>query len=269
MQKALFVFILCVASVLSLTRAPNQQAPSPSLQKRAACSTYKLTNNGGTVIGSGAKVFFIYTGEAIDSDIQSALSSMVKDMSGSPYLTLLKQYSVSSSISYSGSATLPIALNTQLSSADLLTKLTGLFNAGTIAFDPTTLYYFILSCDLVVSDIGGSCSVWCGFHSSLTFNNSLGYYAVNADCSDCYFTNSPHTKPAKETKVASHEIIEWLTDPLGSAWLDSTGFEIGDICNNNAAPATWNGNTYYVNPVFDDATQTCIVTPGGTTYSCY
>lgn len=35
------------------------------------------------------------------------------------------------------------------------------------------------------------------------------------------------------TNVTSHENIEAITDPLGNAWYDASGNEIGDKCNFN------------------------------------
>jgi hypothetical protein len=37
----------------------------------------------------------------------------------------------------------------------------------------------------------------------------------------------------------SHEIMEAATDPLGNAWFDSSGNEIGDLCGFNFGPNTW------------------------------
>lgn len=46
--------------------------------------------------------------------------------------------------------------------------------------------------------------------------------------------------------VATHEIIEAITDPLGNAWYDSSGNEIGDKC-------AWNfGSNVYSNPASNE-----------------
>ena len=44
---------------------------------------------------------------------------------------------------------------------------------------------------------------------------------------------SPNGNPDADTIISttSHEVSESITDPEGSAWFDSSGFEIGDECN--------------------------------------
>ena len=40
-----------------------------------------------------------------------------------------------------------------------------------------------------------------------------------------------HAGADDELNVTSHENIETITDPLGTAWYDASGQEIGDKCN--------------------------------------
>jgi hypothetical protein len=115
---------------------------------------------------------------------------------------------------------------------------------------------------------------FCGYHWSFQNAGQTITYAVLADTSiDCngacgsaadYFDNA--------TMVASHEIVEAVTDPLGGVndyplgWYDSTGngAEIGDLCNLQPAliPTGFGSGQrsgFTVQKEFDNASGNCIL----------
>ncbi|HET7209942.1 MAG TPA: hypothetical protein VFI95_25440 [Terriglobales bacterium] len=78
---------------------------------------------------------------------------------------------------------------------------------------------------------------YCAYHSS--FVNGSGQTVIYGnepfgDTNVCQATGapSPNGNPAADAAAtaASHELTEAITDPLGNAWFDSSGFEIGDEC---------------------------------------
>lgn len=80
---------------------------------------------------------------------------------------------------------------------------------------------------------GGQHFDYCAYHSSSGSGSSTLLYAVMpyAYVSGCNSGQSPNGDPADSTvNVTSHENIETITDPLGTAWFDSSGEEIGDKC---------------------------------------
>jgi hypothetical protein len=85
---------------------------------------------------------------------------------------------------------------------------------------------------------GQSCSAFQGYHNYFTFQGVNVVYAVIADCG-----GSAPLQPIEE--IASHEMIEACSDPhprgsgpptayaiadIRSAWGDSLGGEVGDLC---------------------------------------
>ena len=73
-----------------------------------------------------------------------------------------------------------------------------------------------------------------------------------------------------EASIASHEQLEAVTDPLLSAWWDSSGMEIGDKCAYDTTGSTldggiadelWGGHFYAVQTEYDNASASCL--PGG------
>jgi len=89
---------------------------------------------------------------------------------------------------------------------------------------------------------------YCAYHSSFSFGGQTVIYA-----------NIPYGEPARcqaggqttpnqvngdiAANVATHEIMEAATDPLGDAWFDSSGNENGDLCNFNFGVNTWGTGT--------------------------
>ncbi|MDQ6834811.1 MAG: hypothetical protein M3016_01350 [Actinomycetota bacterium] len=86
---------------------------------------------------------------------------------------------------------------------------------------------------------GSQCStnVYCAYHSSLGSGPSSTLYAnmPYAGVPGCESGQYPNGNVAADSvlNVTSHENIEGITDPLGNAWYDSRGNEIGDKCNFN------------------------------------
>ena len=78
-------------------------------------------------------------------------------------------------------------------------------------------------------------TVYCAYHSSVGSGSSTILYANMPydGVSGCESGESPNGNTAadSELNVTSHENIEAITDPLGTAWYDSSGQEIGDKCN--------------------------------------
>jgi hypothetical protein len=83
---------------------------------------------------------------------------------------------------------------------------------------------------------------YCGYHSAFTatVNNARG----NVIYANIPYGNPSGCKLSSQTtpndvyadiaaNVASHELIEIVTDPYGNAWFDASGNEIGDKCNFN------------------------------------
>lgn len=67
--------------------------------------------------------------------------------------------------------------------------------------------------------------------------------------------------------ISTHELTEAITDPKLNAWFDSSGNEIGDLCNFVYGPFTWdsamanqswNNNFYVVQEEFDNHTGACV-----------
>lgn len=126
--------------------------------------------------------------------------------------------------------------------------------------------------------LGGaaSCQVFCAYHGTIANAGGQGeiYYGVHPDFqpgSGCEFgCGAAATQFGNYTQVASHELIETMTDPeVGLAtvfgpplaWADFVFSEIGDICNDqNGQVVGGDGVTYDVQTEFSNSVNDCIVT---------
>jgi hypothetical protein len=124
---------------------------------------------------------------------------------------------------------------------------------------------------------GGSVSCHAGgfaaYHGTIANAGGLGevYYGVQPDFqagSGCDTGTGSGTRAQNEMSVASHELVETVTDPevgigtvIGAplAWYNSAFGEIGDICNaQQGSIVGGDGFTYTVQQQFDNVSNTCV-----------
>jgi hypothetical protein len=127
-----------------------------------------------------------------------------------------------------------------------------------------------------VASVECSGTIYCAYHSSFTSGSSTILYANMPydGVSGCESGEAPNgdTGGDSELNVTSHENIETLTDPLGTAWFDSSGNEIGDKCNftfgsplGGAPGAQYNEQLstgdYYLQEEWSNAVAGCVQRP--------
>jgi hypothetical protein len=119
-----------------------------------------------------------------------------------------------------------------------------------------------------------SCDAWCGDHEGVqTEKYGNIYYAMMPDLGGncqfgCDFAGSSFDSL---TVIASHEMIEAVTDPLcpnlndnpafPAGWMAQDQNEIGDLCTGGTASLTTNKTTYTVQTEWDESISGC---KGGT-----
>jgi uncharacterized membrane protein len=145
--------------------------------------------------------------------------------------------------------------------------------------NPNTYYAIYFPSGITITQGGFSSCVsggFCSYHGTIA--NALGfgevYYGVHPDMgasSGCATGCGNDPTPFNNyTVVASHELMETITDPeVGLAvaaapplaWYDGNNGEVADICN--GIPDTVTGSdavVYHVQQVFSNALQACIAT---------
>lgn len=121
---------------------------------------------------------------------------------------------------------------------------------------------------------GSSCSftTFCAYHSNFGSNTlyaAMPYTGTNLSACGVSTTPNGDIDADSTINVTSHEHMEAVTDPLGSAWYDRSGNEIGDKCAWNFGSVTldgglanvqWNSHYYIVQQEWDNKASGCRLT---------
>jgi hypothetical protein len=153
-------------------------------------------------------------------------------------------------------------------------ELTAQINASNVPPpDPDTLYFiFFPAGKMITADGGNNITDFCAYHGTETFDVSTNIrYAVMPDTAASAGCG-PTPGLANITTVASHELIEAITDPdVGLAtdvgpplgWFDPLFAEIGDICRSQSDEAVilgGDGHHYYVQKEWSNRSNACLAT---------
>jgi hypothetical protein len=123
---------------------------------------------------------------------------------------------------------------------------------------------------------GSSCafSTYCAYHGAFASGSSTVLYAAmpyaGTNLAACGIQTGGGTPNGAETdaeiSIASHELIETVTDPQLNAWYDASGSEIGDKCaytygstSPNGADISIHAHPYIVQEEFDNASLGCSI----------
>jgi hypothetical protein len=259
-----------------------------SAAKPVNTASAHLTYYGGKVIqkvkvvkvqyGSGTYQSFITgTGAASMAGFYTAVTA-------SNYMTWLSEYNTASpkqtigTGTYAGSYSITPASTRNkatISDANIQAEISAQITAGKLpAPDNNTLYMIDFPKGKTISQgtskscVGGG---FCAYHGTFKRNTQDVFYGVLPDMSagsGCDVGCGSGAPFANQTSVASHEMIEAVTDaevglatkvgaPL--AWYDTANGEIGDICNAQQGTITSGSTTYTVQKEWSNASGACIV----------
>ena len=195
-----------------------------------------FTDNGGVVL-QNARVVLIFWGSAwTGAPVVSAASiiNAAQSIVSGPYMDLLNQYRNINHATIQSSVTVSTAVGSSaanppnpFSDADVATLVSNLINAGTIPGPATNnqLLYMVF----LPSGVASS-GAFIGEHTYFSYNGTNCHYA--------WVTTGNSLDSI--TSVFSHELVESVTDPEGSAIMGDAGSctqggwcEIGDVCYSN------------------------------------
>lgn len=196
----------------------------------------QLDDHGGTVVSNAAFQPIFYNA-ATAASLQSGIDNMVNNLSGSdPGMKVITQYSksgnaISATLTHTADFVDNKTAPSRISDSGVRTYLTGLFNAHSITANGNTIYgVYLPSGTVSTNGSSRSCTSYCGYHSSYTYNGITVLYAVLPynNCSGCSLSGK--TVVDMMTIVSGHEIREAITDPVNAWWESSSGYEADDKC---------------------------------------
>ena len=161
---------------------------------------------------------------------------------------------------YAGTLTLANVPSGDVTDAQVQSTIDQAFVAGTLPPpDDNTLYalYFPTGVSITL-DGSKSCSAFGAYHDAIIETQRHNtYYLVMPDCGSSF---------KSMTSVSTHELVEAITDNIptpGSspdypqAWNDSTGNEMGDLCEGSSGTVTTDFGMFTVQDIWDERTQGC------------
>jgi len=242
---------------------------------RASYGSGNLRNHGGHEIPFAGfyAIFWNSTvanspGSQGYSTLQSQVAAFAQTFSdGAAYTqadtaadyTIVTQYSsvdtIQPTLAYVGSTVDSKATQSSITDAAVQTYLTGFFNAHPGISPANTIFGIYFPHGMKITLQGSaSCSAFCGYHSSYTYNGIDVKYAVfpYTDCTGCSLSGK--TVSDMLTIVSSHEIREAVTDPDGTAWWDRVGYEADDKCawHNLYQMSRGGRSTFWVQPEYSN-----------------
>lgn len=287
--SALFGFILLGSP---LAQAKNGFYPTRFthddlvLQEAKAAGGGKLAYYGGPVI-SNAKVYVVFWGNGVVSDIKANIAPFYEAVTNSTYFDWLEEYNTTGKSldgrdgtnqhigrgKYLGTVTItPNHTGTKIDDEDIQAELQQQIDAQKLPTpDDDTLFMIYFPPGYTITAAGmASCSAFCAYHGYKGDPKSAHfYYGVMPDlggaCSfGCGFSGHMNLV----TSISAHELVEAVTDPFptpGSdpaypqAWNDSQGYEIADKCagSDNTLTAVASGRTFAVTSEWSNKSNGC------------
>ena len=252
--------------------APTPQASSPH-----------LTYYGGKVIPSVKVVQVLYGSGTYASSISTQLGQFYAGVTNSTYMDWLSEYNTSSQHIGRGTFSKKVSITpaasrdkATISDSSIQAEISAQISKGVLpAPDGNTLYMVNFPKGKTISQGGAKSCVaggFCAYHGTFKRNSTDVFYGVLPDMSagsGCDTGCGSGSAFANQTSVASHEMIEAVTDAevglatkLGPplAWYDSANGEIGDICNGQQGAVTGgDGKSYTVQKEWSNSAKACIV----------
>ncbi len=268
------------------SQAPQSfQALAQKVSYRSSGDVKRALNYYGGPVISHVKVFVVFWGIGVDSQIQLNIGPFYQNILDSGYMDGLAQYATNVSAidgragtgqtigrgRLLGETTItPKNQNTNLSDEMIQKELEFQISSGALPpADADTLYMIYLPAGFQVSLPDSSHSCWgekalLGYHEG--FKSQAGnsiFYGVIPDCTASF---------REVSAVSSHEMVEAVTDPfptLGNspsypqAWNSASGFEAADLCDSIAPLSHVSGSNAEstVEPWWDNLTGACAKGP--------
>jgi hypothetical protein len=264
-----------------------------SVATDSLAATPHLTYFGGKVM-ENAHVFKVLYGSGnyipeITSTTGINMNTAYEQMLSSGVHDWLEEYNTTSPPqtigrgSFRGSTQITPATGrngTRISDANIQAELAAQIAGGTLPPpDDNALYVIHFPRGKTITfETATSCIDFCAYHGTFQINGQNVYYGVMPDLRDGSCANGCGAAPTtfqNQTSVASHEVIEAITDPeIGLvtdfdppgpplAWFDPTFSEIADICNHQQGTFIGtDGATYTIQKEWSNQANACITTRG-------
>ena len=239
----------------------------------------KLIDYGGPIL-ERARVVAVLWGPAVDAEVAARIGDFYRAVVGSSYFSWLKEYDTAKQKIGRGAlegvfTIAPSHRGSSLTDGQIEKELAAQIKKGALpTADANTVYLIHLPPGVKVT-MGGSSSCqaggFCGYHSAFRAGRAHLRYAVLPDMgqgSGCDTGCGGGSPFAAVTSVASHELVEAVTDPdvglarglaAPLAWYDAANGEIGDICAGHEGKLRAGGAVWTVQKQWSNKASACVL----------
>jgi hypothetical protein len=200
-----------------------------------------IAYHGGPIMLGTTDVYLIWYGGWSGNSATSILTDLASNIGGSPYFNINTTYTdgsgahASNSVHYAGSTTDAYSQGTSLSDSAVAAVVSSAITSGRLPSDTHGIYFVLTSSD--VNETSGFCTQYCGWHDNTTVGSAAVKYAFVGNPDRCPSscaaqTTGPNGNAGADgmASIVAHELEEAVTDPLGTAWYDTRGYENADKC---------------------------------------
>jgi len=219
---------------------PNSTAPDALKSNGLACESTPtlgaITNHGGPIMSGAVNIYLIWYGTWTTAQ-KNILQTLATNIGKSAYLNVEKTYGVKGPVVFKAAVTDNYSQGKKLTDALLPKIVSNSITKLKLPADANGIYF--INTDPTVTETGGFCTQYCGFHTNAKISGKTLKYAFIgnpksclAGCAPCNLKASPNGDLGVDAmaSVFSHELVEAMSDPLGSAWYDGQGYENADKC---------------------------------------
>jgi len=257
-----------VHSRTTMDYSPVQRAVQPlGGGAGGAGAAAKFHDNGGPVLPN-ARVQLVFWGRSwgntpAPTPSATQVGTALINMINSPYLSALSQYRSNIGQASLRGTTLFTNSNPPNSFTDqnVINMLIGLLNNGSL---PNPLFETVLYMVIMPQGVASSNASFVGEHTFFSYNAQLPGLGIRIPVPVHFAWVTNNGTLDSVTTIASHELVESITDPEGSAILGNAGVcsqggwcEIGDVCY-----TTGRLNGVAVQSYWSDIDGACIVPDG-------
>ena len=206
-----------------------------------AAGTNGISYHGGPVMTGTNTTYVIWYGNWSGNSATTILTDLFKTIGGSSYFNINTTYTnaagtrISNIANYGGSTTDNYSQGTSLSDAQVAAVVSSAITSGRLPRDASGVYFVLTSSDVTASS--GFCTQYCGWHRNTTVSGTSIKYSFVGNPDRCPTaceaqSTGPNGNAGADgmASIIAHELEETVTDPLGTAWYDSRGYENGDKC---------------------------------------
>ena len=222
------------------SRPPSSMGPPDSVLAGAGNG---ISYHGGPVMLGTTHVYLIFYGNWSSNTATAILPDWAANLGGSPYFNTNTTYTdgsnhrIGNSVTFGGAAFDNYSHGSSLDDNGVAAVVSTAIGNASLPLDAHGVYFVLTSSD--VAETTGFCSQYCGWHSFGTLQNVVVKYAFVGNSAACpsacegFPGNDPNGNEGADgmASIMAHELNESATDPEIDAWYDSSGNEVGDLCN--------------------------------------